>query len=699
MRSHQERIKQLSACLIALNRHQEVEVLIKKYLKHDDGDGDLRYYLSLNYAREGKTEEALNELKVVLENGKGNEAAKKLAFKLLTYKAGLKIKNKDWKEASSALTLAIKYAPNTPDARKELSRFRKALPISYLKSGQREEAAEIWEEELRKNPSDLNLMHNLALLYYWWTLNLERENKNGSALEGINSDTFDRLWRKSIAYWTTLVHMDYFWKEWKGQREESCSIQINEEDIETLRHKFIEERFSKVFHDYIDHYKLKGSLDDSDRHEEYLTTLLLEAKSSACWKDALSIWRSTLKINIDKSIKRYELIRAIQEVEDGTACFGTDENCKTAKGCHWGRYCQSDRNRELFFNIPAGYQFFQECDMLLEAQKLIEILYETKPDHESIEKLRIYLHPQKLGRILVLIEERKNPEKAINEWQKLSEKVRNSVEGRYLYVLALIEKGRESSEQKDGIHDALNDWSIAKEDINKTIWIDTYHPFNKLLDTQQKKIDELVIEACEREAKKLKQAVQIDQAIRILEKGIKMTNNSSLKEHLSIFYCDEGDKKLKDKQFSAARGDFEKALSYNPGYIRAKRGIGTTYNNEAIDKNDPRQSIPLLETAMSYDSDSEVIKENLAGMYNQKAVEIVNSLNQYSDYQKFDEPVELLRKAARLLNPNVASDALDSLAHIQEWQLNDLKLPEGLYKTVLRNLWIASSGRRYRRGY
>ena len=142
MISYSNRLEQLSACLVALSRSQEIEELSKKHTNSED-EGTLRYYLGLAYARQGKIDEALKELRIVLEKRADHELARNLACKLLIHEAGLKIKEKDWKGISSALTQALELAPDTPDAQKELLRFKNALPISYIKAGKREEWAKI----------------------------------------------------------------------------------------------------------------------------------------------------------------------------------------------------------------------------------------------------------------------------------------------------------------------------------------------------------------------------------------------------------------------------------------------------------------------------------------------------------------------------------------------------------------------------
>ena len=138
-------VVQLAACLLSEKRYQDVENLVKKHLSSKE-EVELRYYLALSHAMQGMLDEAIKEIKIILEKKPGYELAKNLAFKLFIQQAGLKIKEKDWRGLSSVLSQALELSPDTPESRKELARFRNILPLSYIKSSNRGEAAQIWEE-------------------------------------------------------------------------------------------------------------------------------------------------------------------------------------------------------------------------------------------------------------------------------------------------------------------------------------------------------------------------------------------------------------------------------------------------------------------------------------------------------------------------------------------------------------------------
>lgn len=734
-------VVQLAACLLSEKRYQDVENLVKKHVSSKE-EVELRYYLALSHAMQGGLDEALKEIKVVLEKKPGYELAKNLAFKLLIQQASFKIKEKDWRGLSSVLSQALELSPDTPESRKELARFRNILPLSYIKSSNRGEAAQIWEEELKKSPINAGVIHNLALLYYWWALDEEKKDNNkevphatksgdekpdkkrftarggklvkGNAHEDFSisneANAINRLWEGAISYLITLVNIEQFWHEWKEERGAVYGIEVRDEDIKELRNKLIEDKLNKVLHDYLDLYKQNGNKGDVLRHNEYLATFHLERKSAISWKEVLGMWNNNFGIDISRGMRRYELVRAIQKAEGNSQCFGTVKDCNKISDCLWGQCCLTDRNREVFFNIPAGCLFFKNFNIHIEVHKLIELLHKAEPDSESLAKLRIYFHPSGLGRLLILAEEMKHFQQAIDEWKELPKDlinnscIQDSAEGKYVYAFALNEKGKELSD-KGKISDALTDWASARSCVTEVIENAKDRSLNRLFIPLRENIDESLISACKAEAKNLNKADKADEAIKILEQGLKIADDDSLREHLAGLYCERGyeklkDEKLKDKRFSAARKDFEKALSIKPDYKRAKEGIGTSYNNEGVAQTNPYKKMSLLEKALEYDPDGSVVKENLARAYNGKAVDIIDSLDRYSSVSMVEEAISLFKKVVKLLNPSLEQSAIDAIEYAGD-AIDSVtrNMEDSLYKTVLKNLAIAGNYRRSMRGW
>jgi CHAT domain len=77
--------------------------------------------------------------------------------------------------------------------------------IVLLLLGQREQAAQLWAEKQRDNPSDGWIAHQQSLLYYWWSW----------------QDGTQEHWSKAIANWALVLEDDVFWQNW-GEERQSC---------------------------------------------------------------------------------------------------------------------------------------------------------------------------------------------------------------------------------------------------------------------------------------------------------------------------------------------------------------------------------------------------------------------------------------------------------------------------------------------
>lgn len=709
-------LNQLLACLTAANRNHEVEDLVKKHL-NDDNEHDLRYFLGLSYASQNKVNEAIHELTSSVNNSNGNILSKKLAFKLYINKAKTMAKNNDFDGLSSILKSAVDLGLDDPEIQKEFDKFRNILPLSYLKAGQRVKAASIWEEEFKKKPLNFRVIHNLALLYYWWAIDTEENFNNKSHTkykeksrtnfilknEKLSGDekNIDFLWGKSIAYWVMLLNAEIFWREWKTEREKICSLTISEGDIRGNVIKLIDERFNKVFHDYIDKYKKNGRDKDALRHKDYLTKLILEKNTTSCYRDMIN-HLSELGMRVDGAVKRWELIRFIQKEEGNTPCFGTAKSrCKTSQDCCWVESClenNSRNNENLLISQPCGPLMIGDFNVFKEVLKLAELCSKNIDDNEKLLRFIVYLSP--LGKFLILIDEQNKPQQAITEMGELSKDMKDSIEYKFLYALALSQQSMEFL-QGNPIAESLQELSLAKRTITDAMNCHKDHILKPLLEPVGKMVDKEVIGACKKEARKLRDNDKFDDAINILTKGLEIVDSTSLKQHIAVIYCDRGTSKLNNKKFSAARKDFEKALSYDSDNMRAKQGIGTTYNNEGVATSNEGKTIPLFEKALKYDPDSDVVKNNLAGAYNGKAVQILNNITQYSSASDCDNAINLLKKGLKLLNSSLDVSKLDSLAYAEEWDLNDIvkDWPDDLYKTMMRNIWIGCQNRKNLREY
>ncbi len=258
-------MEQRCACLVALGAVPELEKLLESAPQPG-----VRYHLALAYALDDQIDQAVEQAKLLMKEQASYPGLSTLTFRLALRQADQKLKQQDWNAVSSAVALALEAA--SPEAEQELRRFQSVLPIANVKTGNRRDAAEAWERELKTQPSGRAAIQNLAILYYWWALRQE-------AAGGV-----DDLWMAAIAYWTAIVNAEQFWTTWKDELEQRWGLPLQDADLQPVRESFIEERLLRIFQNYASSYKEANRPLDSERHENYLTAALLEKKSAEAWK-------------------------------------------------------------------------------------------------------------------------------------------------------------------------------------------------------------------------------------------------------------------------------------------------------------------------------------------------------------------------------------------------------------------------------
>ena len=104
----------------------------------------------------------------------------------------------------------------------------------------------------------------------------------------------------------------------------------------------------------------------------------------------------------------------------------------------------------------------------------------------------------------------------------------------------------------------MSEWASARSCVTEVIANTKDRSFNRLMIPLKGSIDESIENACDKEAKSLQKREKINDAIKILKRGFEIVNNESskMKDLLAILYCDCGDKKIRDRDFSSARKDF-----------------------------------------------------------------------------------------------------------------------------------------------
>jgi len=144
--------------------------------------------------------------------------------------------------------------------------------------------------------------------------------------------------------------------------------------------------------------------------------------------------------------------------------------------------------------------------------------------------------------------------------------------------------------------------------------------------------------------------------------------------------------KVGENLWGDGRAYFQKALDADKSYVRAKQCIALAYNNEGMASQDKEAAIKLLQKALEWEPDNQVVRTNLAREFNEKAVAILTPANQ-SNRKEMDRALGLLRAAALTVKADISEKELDAFiarggAGPDEFNA----LPKGVYRTVLENL-------------
>lgn len=119
-------------------------------------------------------------------------------------------KQQNWHKAYSLLNDIKRTATDRSVVFNIVSYVRNRLFPDFLHSNKRSELSGMLKNGLRENPTNYNLLHNISVLYYWWTINAEQNN---------SKDIQDhKLWDNLIGYWTAIVNNDEFWEKWAKRK-------------------------------------------------------------------------------------------------------------------------------------------------------------------------------------------------------------------------------------------------------------------------------------------------------------------------------------------------------------------------------------------------------------------------------------------------------------------------------------------------
>lgn len=628
-------------CLAALGRREEIEAFLRSSAGQDQcGSG--RYHLALVLARENSVSEAMVQLRKLLAENPTHTDARRLAYRLLLKQAEHLARTQDWETLTGLVAEALELGPQGVDAEADLGRFKHAVPVGHVRSGNREEAGRLWEEQLEKHPADVRLLHNLAILHHWWASGLERDGQD------------PRLtWQAAIAYWTVLINSDPFWRIWGETRKRIWGFELSEADLETFRRGFIETHLEHSFQAKVDDSKRNGQTDMARMYEDCLTATTLERKSAECWGKALALM-------------------------------------------------PVGKRSQGLLGLPGGVLFFRLFGLVPKLLAAVTSLAGSEAA-ECAAHIQIYFSPAGLGTVAVLLQERNKPDEALGLLKAMPQSVRESLEARYLEILGLDRKAAVLTAQGKLLI-ALETWKTARKQIKDALAKCPKGSVHAaLLESLRSSISDQVTKGAEKEAGRYKKAEKYDQAISLLEKAVEVDDTGTMLEFLCIYLCDRGHVKVRAEDLGGARSDFSRALKLTPGHVRAQEGLSTVLNNQACKETNHDKAIAMFDEALKLEPNSQLVQRNLAQELKGKAVELFNAIRPPVLEREVAEPIRCLERAVKLpcfdLKPEavdlIESAAVVGAAEVLYSKISDTKI----LLPIVKDLVYLYQVRRQARGY
>ena len=249
-----------------------------------DNSDQYLYYCGLAHAKTNNASDAISAWETLCERSKSKSV---VYYEMQSLKEALSTNSKplfnnlcyevsknSWEE-SYALLKQLKKIPSEKESIKDVTPYvRNRLCPELLHQNRRSEAAEVLREGLRDDPTNYTLLHNLAVLYYWWAFNDNKEEQSESSQSG--------LWGSLIGYWTTVIYNDKFWGKWAGRRK---WLKENE-PIGTLKiqNNLFRHVESKI-HSFIDINKQENNNKSLPIYEESLKKLNCEKRFIGYYKE------------------------------------------------------------------------------------------------------------------------------------------------------------------------------------------------------------------------------------------------------------------------------------------------------------------------------------------------------------------------------------------------------------------------------
>jgi tetratricopeptide (TPR) repeat protein len=356
---------QLAACFV-LSGRTSLPQDIAGLIAIRPNDYNVRYFSALAMALDQRIQDALAEINLVLGKNSDHILGSRLAFKLYTHMARQKVSEGKVEEVKDILDTAQKFAHHDAGQLQSMTEFKSDPLLGYLRTAKRAEVAVKWNEAFRKNPTNVKLLHNLALLYYWWTTS--------------PADAAEDLWPRSLCYWVFLENSDDFWAEWAKERALTYKTKIPDKEVQFMRKTIIDEKIRPF---------LIANQALNKEFVGFIELLDIERQSSACYREVITKLKD-MGLSHNSGIRAEEFVRKLQEADAKSPCFGTKTDCAESSSCPtFGACLDKDFQRDMLIypSLPYGVGILKLFGLTEPFKYAVEVLC-RKEQNPELEKLK-----------------------------------------------------------------------------------------------------------------------------------------------------------------------------------------------------------------------------------------------------------------------------------------------------------------------
>ncbi|HPH95213.1 MAG TPA: tetratricopeptide repeat protein [Anaerolineaceae bacterium] len=253
------------ASLIHTNRVDQAHAMIQKLPENDRAE--LLVAAGNAYLAQENIPAAVNEFRAALASSPQHSAAHDAALNSLLCLAARAVEQKAWQDANGYLREALQIDPNQSLLHRAMGAVQGASIMAGLTLDHYDEVIPALENMLKKDPSQADITHQLAILYHRQAIEAEEKQQ---------PEIYETSWNRAIALWVTALEADAYWETWKKAREDAYQREIPAEEIEKMRRETLRGLLKEIHTRFILAYSEANETAHVSRHQHLLAHWSLE---------------------------------------------------------------------------------------------------------------------------------------------------------------------------------------------------------------------------------------------------------------------------------------------------------------------------------------------------------------------------------------------------------------------------------------